>query len=229
MYRARITSSNVLSVEHRNLLRLDLGLGGGRDGKVGEPDTEVARNALEVNVIADDEPKIAGKLLAAVAEQEIIEAMVVTRHEDGDALRPLGVDQPVAHLETPAHLLDGALEREPIGLQRGQIEPDALEEHPGDRVRVLIGVEDVRAVPVEHLRERRDDAPTVGAGDEQRRELGRDHERLTSGAGVRARAAGPGAATLRATPLGPALSSPARPAPSRWRRRPSDRRAWCAG
>ena len=40
---------------------------------------------------------------------------------------------------------------------------------PATRVGVLVGVEDVGAVAVQQLRERRDDAPLVGARDEQRR------------------------------------------------------------
>jgi hypothetical protein len=34
----------------------------------------------------------------------------------------------------------------------GEIELDALEELTGDRIGVLVGIEDVRAVPVEQLR-----------------------------------------------------------------------------
>ena len=40
---------------------------------------------------------------------------------------------------------------------------------PAARVGVLVGVEDVGAVAVEQLRQRRDDAPLIRARDEQRR------------------------------------------------------------
>ena len=39
------------------------------------------------------------------------------------------------------------LERRAIGGERGDVEPDPLEEHAGDLIGVLIGVEDVRAMP----------------------------------------------------------------------------------
>ena len=49
-----------------------------------------------------------------------------------------------------------------------EVEADALEELAGHGVGVLVGVEDVGAVAVEQLRERRDDAARSGQRDEQR-------------------------------------------------------------
>ena len=92
-----------------------------------------------------------------------------TRHEQRDPLLLLRVDEAVAHAEALGDLGDGALERVLVGLELGQIEANALEEHRNGAVGVLVGVEDVRPVPVEHLRERGDDATTVGARDEERR------------------------------------------------------------
>ncbi len=51
------------------------------------------------------------------------------------------------------------------------VEANALEELACLGVGVLVGTEDVRAVAVEHLRQRRDDALAVGAGDEERRDV----------------------------------------------------------
>jgi hypothetical protein len=59
-----------------------------------------------------------------------------------------------------------------IGLEVGQIEAQTLEKHAERHVGVLVGIENVRAVPIEHLRERGDDAASVGTGDEQCCELG---------------------------------------------------------
>ena len=56
-----------------------------------------------------------------------------------------------------------------VGVQLAQVEADALEELPGDRIGVLIGVEDVGAVAVEQLRERRDEPFAIRARDEQGR------------------------------------------------------------
>ncbi len=51
-----------------------------------------------------------------------------------------------------------------------EVDADALEELTGQRVGVLIGVEDVGAVSVEELRERSHDAPLIGTRDQQRGE-----------------------------------------------------------
>ena len=71
------------------------------------------------------------------------------------------------------HLADRLLERGAVGAQLGEVEADALEEDAGARVGVLVGVEDVGAVAVEQLRERRDDAALVRARDQQRGGAGR--------------------------------------------------------
>jgi hypothetical protein len=49
----------------------------------------------------------------------------------------------------------------------GEVESDALEELSRNRVGVLVGVEDVGAVPVQELRERGDEAFSIRAADEQ--------------------------------------------------------------
>ena len=67
----------------------------------------------------------------------------------------------------PALAQSSALEADAIGEQVREVEADALEEVAGCGVGVLVGVEDVGAVPVEDLGERRHDAAPVGAGDEQ--------------------------------------------------------------
>ena len=52
-------------------------------------------------------------------------------------------------------------------MKLGEIELDALEELAGHRVGVLVGVEDVGAVPIEDLRKRGDEAFAIRAADEQ--------------------------------------------------------------
>ena len=103
-----------------------------------------------------------------MAQQEVVEAVIGARDEDRDALAARGVAQPPGHAQAPGHLRDRGLEARAVGAQLGGVEVDALEEDPRDGVGVLVGVEDVGAVPVEELGERRDDAALVGAGDQQR-------------------------------------------------------------
>src|SRR5690606_6373965 len=75
------------------------------------------------------------------------------------------------HPEPPRHLAKRPLERQPVGVQLALVEADTLEELRGNRIGVLIRVEDVGAVAVEHLREGRDDALAIGARDEEGRGL----------------------------------------------------------
>jgi hypothetical protein len=49
----------------------------------------------------------------------------------------------------------------------GEIELDALEELAGHRIGMLVGIEDVGAVPIENLRKGGDEAFAIGATDEQ--------------------------------------------------------------
>jgi hypothetical protein len=139
---------------------------------VGEANTEIPRHGFELRVVGDHERNVAGELPPAVTEHQIVQAVIVAGDEDGDPLGLLRVEQPVLHLEALTHLGDGARKRAAIAHQPGKIETNALEEHPRDRVRVLVGIQDVRAMAVEDLRERRHDTPPIGARDEQRGELG---------------------------------------------------------
>jgi hypothetical protein len=52
-------------------------------------------------------------------------------------------------------------------MQLRHVELDALKELAGDRVGMLVRVENVGAVPIEDLRKGGDEAFAVGAGDEQ--------------------------------------------------------------
>ena len=106
-------------------------------------------------------------------DERFLAASTTKLYPTSAALAAYGADY---RFETPVYRTgaigeDGALEGDAIGVQLARVEADALEEHARFRVRVLIGVEDVRAVAVEELRERGDDALPIRAGDEQRRGL----------------------------------------------------------
>ena len=136
-----------------------------------ERHAELRGDRREVGVVRHDQRDLARELAGAVAEQEVVQAVVVARHEDRDALHVGRVRDPVGHREARGDLAEAVLERDPIGRHRRQIEADALEEHLRDRIGVLIGVEDVGAVAVQHLRQRRDDALAIGAAHQQRRDV----------------------------------------------------------
>lgn len=52
-------------------------------------------------------------------------------------------------------------------MKLGKVEPNALEELARDRIGVLIGVEYVRPMPIQDLRERSDEAFSIGTADEK--------------------------------------------------------------
>ncbi len=141
----------------------------GRDGEDVIGDAELTGHRLEVGVVADDRGDLAAELARPMPEQQVVEAMVVLRDEEGDAPDLAVVREAVGHTETLRHLRDAARQGHAIGVELPRVEPDSLEELPRVDVGVLIGVEDVGAVPVEQLREGRDDPALVAAGDEQRR------------------------------------------------------------
>src|SRR5512133_613093 len=93
--------------------------------------------------------------------------MVVLRDEDRDALQLVPVNQSVRHLETRRHFGNGALERSAVGQKLARVEANPLKEEPGRCVRVLIGVEDVGAVPEQHLSQGGDNATPVWTRNEQ--------------------------------------------------------------
>jgi hypothetical protein len=122
----------------------------------------------QTRMIAHDQGDLAAELAGAVAEQEVVEAMVVARDEDRDPLDVLLVVELPAHLEAVGDLADRRLEREPVGVHLGAIERDPLEELAGDGIGVLIRVEDVRPVSVEELRQSRDEPRRSGPREERR-------------------------------------------------------------
>ena len=132
-----------------------------------EVETELLGHRLQDPVVADHQGDFAVELAGAVAQQEVVEAVLEPRDEDRHSFAPLGVGQPPAHVETLGDLVDGALEGGPIGVHLGAVEADALEELAGYGIAVLVGVEDVGAVTVEHLGQRCDQPPTIRAGDQQ--------------------------------------------------------------
>jgi hypothetical protein len=104
-----------------------------------------------------------------VPQQQVVQAVVVARHEDRDPLARVRVGDAPAHREALGGLADRVLERQAVGVDLGQVEVDALEELPGRRVGVLVGVQDVGAVACRGAGRARDDAAPVRAVDEKGR------------------------------------------------------------
>ena len=142
-----------------------LGLVRERDVVVGEPE---ARDVVgPVRVVGGDERDRRVQLAAAVAPQQVHEAVVLLAHQHGHALRRVAVGEPPAHVELRRHLLlERASERGEIALL--EVELHAHEELAALGVgRVLVGADDVRSGGGEEARDRGDDAVPVVAGDQQ--------------------------------------------------------------
>ena len=78
-------------LEQRDLRGLLRGLGLGRDREHAIGHAELRRDRRELLVVADDQRDLAGELARAVAQQQVVEAVVGARDEDRDALAARGV------------------------------------------------------------------------------------------------------------------------------------------
>ena len=130
-------------------------------------DAEALDVDLVVRVIGGDEGDVGVELAAAVAPQQVDEAMLLLGDQDRHPLRPARVGEAVAHVQPLGDLLlEGAAERAEVAL--GEVELHAHEELAALGIgRVLVGADDVRARVREEPRDRGDDPVPVGAGDEQ--------------------------------------------------------------
>jgi hypothetical protein len=122
-------------------------------------------------MIAEDGGDVAAQLTGAVSQQKVVEAMIVAGNEDRNALGLMRISQTPGHLKSPSGLLNRAFEGYAVGVHFAHVKPDALEKLLRDRIRVLVGIKNIGAMPVEHLRQRGDDATPVGARDQQRSDV----------------------------------------------------------
>src|SRR6185295_7414182 len=138
---------DALALQQLNLFRLLLQLGLGRDRQDQKWDRLVLGDPRQIGPIADDQPDVAGQLAAAMAPEQVVQAVVILRHEDGDAPLFALVVQPQIHAEALRDLGERALQRTSIGQEPRKVEADALKKLSRRLVAVLIGVEDVCAMP----------------------------------------------------------------------------------
>ena len=113
--------------------------------------TELRGDRPEVRMITDDQRNIAAQLPSPVPQQQIVQAVVVARYQDGDSFHiPFISDAPM-HFEARGQLAHRSFERLTVRVKIRQIKANALEKLVGYRIGVLIGVENVRAVTVKNL------------------------------------------------------------------------------
>ena len=147
------------------LLRL-LGLGwcASGQGKVMEGNVVAGGELVEVGVIGDDAHDLHGQQTAAVAKQQVIQAMADFGHHDQHA----GLDRRVVHV--PSHLHGGGQFAKSLAqFLKTQLGVFVLEVHPHEKqlglgVAKLGRVEDVAAVIGQKTRDPLDDAALVLTG-----------------------------------------------------------------
>ena len=121
-----------------------------------------------VFVVGDHAFDLHLQLAAALAPEQIEQAVVLARGHQRDAPALVRVGDPPVHREARRELAERGLEARPPGFETGEVERRAHEEGAVLGVgRVLVVGDDVRALLEQERRDRSNDARTVGARDQQ--------------------------------------------------------------
>jgi len=138
-----------------------------------------SRQALDFAVVRDDDRNLAVQFPGPPAVQQIGHAVQILRAEEGHARPPVARGQLPAHVQSLGHRrelrLEGLqIEGLGVGAQRGCVAARSVqrplhahEEEAQFVVLMLVGVEDVRSMLVEHRGNTRDQTSPVRAIDEQ--------------------------------------------------------------
>ena len=120
-----------------------------------------------VGMVADHHRDLDGEVAAALAMEQIVEAVRLPRDEHGDTGSFVGEAQRPAHLELLEHGRGDGGDLVASEAEAVELELDALEERAVGVIGVLLEVDDVAAVRSDERREGGDDAAAIRAGDEQ--------------------------------------------------------------
>ena len=115
-------------------------------------------------MVADHQRDVAVQLPGAVAVQQVGQAVVVTRGEDGHPLAAVGFLQPPVHRVLFRQGRKGGGELGQGHVEAGERPLHAHEKQPGGNVDMLIGVQNVGAVAVQELGHGGHQAALVGTG-----------------------------------------------------------------
>jgi hypothetical protein len=133
---------------------------------VREVDAEPLGDLRVVRVVGDHDGDVDGELTATRSGQEVDEAVRLARHQDADARHVVGEADGAVHVEAVDERSERGRDlvtREVATLER---ELDPLEEDAVGAVGVLLGVDDVAAVPVHEVGDRGHHAGLVGTRQE---------------------------------------------------------------
>ena len=114
-------------------------------------------------------PTVATQLARPVANEQVVQAVVLAGHEHGHASQVRTVAHAPRQVEpVPQFRHGGPQGRDP---PTGDLEPDALKERAGARVVVLVRLQDVGVVLEEGARHAGDQPRSIRGADEQRQHM----------------------------------------------------------
>ena len=160
---------DLLFVQHRDLGALLRFLRRGGDREIAEGNPETLRDRLEILTIADDEGNLHGEFAALVAREEIVEAVIILRHEKRGPRHDVGEVQRPTHREALHDRSEGGGDTFAGDRETFQLPFHPHEEGTFLEIDMLIDVNDVTLIFVEKGREGGDDASPVGTGDQEDR------------------------------------------------------------
>ena len=149
-----------------------LGAGCRRDRNMLEGDAVERGQLFDVAMVGDDEGNVAAKLAGVPALQQVGHAVQVLGAEQGQARAAGAGGEAPVHVEFGGQFSVGAFEGRKIegrgrGRAGGQFPLHAHEEEAQLVVAMLVRMQDIGAVGVEHGGDARDEALAVGAIDQQ--------------------------------------------------------------
>mmetsp|Transcript_1414 Transcript_1414/g.4068 ORF Transcript_1414/g.4068 Transcript_1414/m.4068 type:complete len:448 (+) Transcript_1414:2110-3453(+) len=143
-------------------------------GEVVEGDPELLSDVTQVVVVAYDERNLALQLLAVLPQEDVVQAVVELADEDRHPLGLVAEAQAPLHVEPIGHALDRGLQPHERRLRVAQVavrvvEVEPLKEEPRVWTGVLVRLNDVAPLAVQHRRGRGDHALGIRAVDQQGR------------------------------------------------------------
>ena len=137
------------------------------DRQVVERDVEARRDVGDGLVVGRDERDVDRELAERGANEDVADAVRLTRREERDARPSCAVVELPVHRELRREGRERVAQLVHLLLLRVDVELDALQEQVGDGIGVLIGFDDVAAAGRDERTDLRDDARSVGTREQQ--------------------------------------------------------------
>ena len=124
-------------------------------------------DALVVGMVGNDQRYIAVEFAALMPVEQVLQAMVILRDEDGDAGAIAGAGEPPLHLKVAGDGSEALRKLGKIKIKFCRIELNPRQKQIGCLVSMLVIEKNVPAVPEDEIGNRSNHAFAVGAGNEK--------------------------------------------------------------